>query len=368
MFDVKFFIKLINLSLKEDLLLKLYISKVLEKESLYRLLYNFDYDIEKETLSFNFLLADLFRKNPHIDIPKDIKPRLMGIMSFFQYYNANLLLGLKKLVSELDKYNIYIMLVENSAMRLLDSGKEKMMFEIECVALKEDFFKVIEISKKIGFEVVEQYADGSVVIKQNKQVIIIHNTSNKIKNGLYEESFENAKKCNFHGSTVLIPNTEDFILLLLNNGFDNIIYSKPFYKNVSWLLYCIYFIKNNIYINWNVIIQTAKKMGILAKLKIMLELFDCFLPNTIPNNLIVSMVISNEEQKSFNLYTRNQFLSSKTNQLKEEIRSKKISDFFYVIKLLIRFIYLKTVQKIPMLDKLLLNKSMDWILKYDNGK
>ena len=48
MLDVNFFIKFLNLSLKEELLLKLYIKKIVTKEEVYHLLYDFDYNIEKE--------------------------------------------------------------------------------------------------------------------------------------------------------------------------------------------------------------------------------------------------------------------------------------------------------------------------------
>ena len=59
MLDVNFFAKFLNLSQKEDILLKLYIKNKVTKEEVYHLLYDFDYNIEKEKLTFNFLLWGL---------------------------------------------------------------------------------------------------------------------------------------------------------------------------------------------------------------------------------------------------------------------------------------------------------------------
>lgn len=86
MLNSQFFIKHLNLSQKEELLVKLYVKKNITKDEVYHLLYDFDYNIEKERLEFNFLLAHLFQNNPHIEIPKDIKPRLEGVLRLFQYY------------------------------------------------------------------------------------------------------------------------------------------------------------------------------------------------------------------------------------------------------------------------------------------
>ena len=95
MLGIEPFIRFLNLSQKEEYLLNLYISKNVTKKDIYSLLYDFDYDIEKETLNFNFLLAHLFQNNPHIEIPKDIEPRLKGVLRWFQYRNILLLLGKK---------------------------------------------------------------------------------------------------------------------------------------------------------------------------------------------------------------------------------------------------------------------------------
>ena len=88
MLDVDCLIGILNLSQKEEYLLKLYISKNITKDDVYHLLYDFDYSIEKEKLTFNFLLAHLFQNNPDIEIPADIDPRLKGVLRMFQYQNA----------------------------------------------------------------------------------------------------------------------------------------------------------------------------------------------------------------------------------------------------------------------------------------
>ncbi len=363
MLDINFFIKIINLSEKEEILINLYLKKSVTKDEVYHLLYDFNYDIEKEKLTFNFLLAHLFQNNPHIEIPNEIKPRLEGILKLFQYYNVPLLLGLKQLTNELNKKNIPVMLVKGAAMRLIEPNKARMMYDVDCAVPKETFNEVIDISKKLGFKINGIYPNATEIIKGDKQKIDVHHLlvkSDKNTDKIYKNIFQRAKQYNFYGSSVLIPNTEDFLFLLFNNGYDNIIYSQPFYKNISWLLDGIHIIKNNKDISWNQIIENAKQTGTLAQTKIMLELFNHFLPNTIPNNIISSIKISEQEEKDFNFYTKKHLFFSKAQQLKEQIQKTKN---FKKIKLFSIFLYLKIIQKTPIINSLFFDKTANRIFK-----
>lgn len=364
MLDTKFFIKILNLSVKEQILLDLYIKKIVTKEEFYHLLYDFDYNIEKEKLTFNFLLAQIFQNNLNIEIPKDIEPRLKGVLKLFQYYNVPLLLGLKQLIQELNKQNIPVLLVKGAAMRVLESNKARMMYDVDCAVPKDKFNEAIEISKKIGFKINKSYWNATEIVKQDKQRIDVHHTlikSDTNSDKIYKQIFERAKQYDFYGSKVFIADTEDMIFLLLNNGFDNIIYSQPFYKNVSWILDCIYIINNNKSINWNIILENAKQTETLAQIKIMLELFNHFVPNKIPVDVISSINISKQEYKNFNSYTKKHLAFSKGQQLKKEIiKCKNIS---YKIRFFSCFLYLKIIQKVPIINTLFFDKTVNRIFK-----
>ena len=364
MLDTKFFITLLNLSVKEQILLALYIKKVATKEEIYHLLYDFDYNIEKEKLTFNFLLAQIFQNNPDIEIPKDLEPRLKGVLRLFQYNNVPLLLGLKQLTQKLNEQNIPVLLAKGAAMRILEPNKARMMYDVDCAVPKDKFDKAVETSKTLGFKITGKCGHANTISKNKNQIIDVHYNlvkSNKNSNEIYKKFFERANKYNFYGTKVLIPNTEDFLFLIFNNGFDNIIYSQPFYKNVSWLLDGMYIIKNNKNINWDIIIKNAKETDTLAQTKIMLELFDYFLPNTIPDNVISSINISEKEQKDFDFYTKTHLFFSKAQQIKEEIIKSK--GFLNKIKLFNRFLYLKIIQKTPIISTLFFDKIANRIFK-----
>ena len=360
MLDINFFKKYLNLSPKEEFLIKLYVSQTVTKEQIFHLLHDFDYNIEKEKLTFNFLLANLFLNNPHIEIPKDIKPRLEGVIRLFQYYNVPLMLGLKQLTQELNKQNIPVMFVKGAAMRILESDKARMMYDVDCAVPKDKFNETVEIGKKLGFTVRKNYWNAAEIIKKDKQVIDIHHTlvkSDINSDKIYKRIFERAKEYDFCGSKVLIAGVEDMIFLLLNNGFDNIIYSQPFYKNVSWLLDGVYIIKKNKNINWKFIIENAQYTGTLAQTKIMLELFNRFVPNTVSENILSSINISEKQQKDFNFYTKTHLFFSKAQQLK--IKMRKCRSFSDGINLFSRFLYLKMIQKIPVINNLFFEKVAD---------
>ncbi len=366
MLDVNFFVKFLSLSPKEELLLNLYIKKTVTKEDVYHLLYDFDYNIEKENLTFNFLLAHIFQNNPDIEIPKDLEPRLKGVLRLFQYYNVPLLLGLKQLTQELNKQKIPVMLAKGAAMRILEPDKARMMYDVDCAIPEEKFDEAIEISQKLGFKVVAKYWNAAEIIKNDKQIIDVHHTlvkSDINSEKTYKQLFERAKQYDFYGTKVLIADTEDMIFLLLNNGFDNIIYSQPFCKNVSWLLDCLYIIEKNKNINWNLILENAKQTGTITQTKIMLELLNHFVPNSVPDNVISSINVSEQEYKNFNFYTKKHLFFSRAQQLKKQIKSKKSSEIFHIIKLSSQFLYLKIIQKVPIINTLFFDKVANRIFK-----
>ena len=363
MLDVNFFAKFLNLSQKEDILLKLYIKNKVTKEEVYHLLYDFDYNIEKEKLTFNFLLAHVFQNNPQIPVPQDIKPRLEGVLRLFQYNNVPLLLGLKQFALELNKNNIPVMLVKGAAMRILEANKARMMYDVDCAVPKENFEQAVEISKKLGFKIYGTFENAVAIVREPKQQIDLHHSivkTHKDSDKIYKQIFEGSKQYNFYGLPVLIPNTEDFLFLLLNNGFDNIIYSQPFYKNVSWLLDGLYIIKNNKNINWNVILKKAKQTETLAQIKVMIELFQLLAPNVISKDVLSSIKISKQEEKEFGFYTRTHLFFSRARQLKAEMKNKKMLSN---IKLFVQFLYLKIIQKVPIINTLFFDKVADRMFK-----
>ena len=365
MLDINFFVKFLNLSQKEKILLDLYIKKTVTKEEIDHLLYDFDYDIEKEKLTFNFLLAHIFQNNPNIAIPNDIEPRLKGVLRLFQYYNVPLLLGLKQLTQELNKQKIPVMLVKGAAMRVLEPAKARMMYDVDCAVPEDKFKETVEISKKLGFKVEKIYWNAAEIIKNKKQIIDIHHTlvkSDINSDKIYKQIFERAKQYDFYGTKVLIADTEDMIFLLLNNGFDNVIYSQPFYKNLSWLLDGLYMIKNNKNINWNIILENAEQTGTLSQIKIMFELFNHFAPNSVPVDILSSINISEQEYNNFNFYTKKHLFFSKAQKLKIQIKSKKISNV-NIIKLSSQFLYLKIIQKVPIINTLFFDKVANRIFK-----
>ena len=363
MLDVECFINILNLSQKEEYLLKLYISKSVTKDEVHRLLYDFDYNIEKEKLTFNFLLAHLFQNNPDIEIPADIKPRLNGVLRMFQYQNATLLAGLKQLTLKLNDNNIPVLLVKGAAMRILEPNKSRMMSDVDCAVDIDNFDKAVKISESLGFKISFSYGHATEVRRYPMQKIDIHKNfvkGDKDTRQTNKKIFERAKQYNFGGSKVLIPDAEDMIFLLLINGYENIIYFQPFYKNVSWLLDVIYIMKNRKDIDWNIVISDAKETETLAQIKLMFELINHFLPNMVPNTVISSIKVSKQEYDINNAYTKKHLFFGKTQQLRDQVRdivkaNKKI-DFILVLKLTSQFFYLKIIQKTPIIKSLFFDK------------
>ncbi|MBO7611848.1 MAG: nucleotidyltransferase family protein [Elusimicrobia bacterium] len=370
MLDVGYIIGTLNLSKKEEYLLKLYTSKTVTKDEIYRLLNDFDYSIENEELAFNFLLAHLFQNNPHIEIPKDIEPRLKGVLRMFQYKNVLLLSALKQLVSKLNEQNIPVLLLKGSVMRIIEQDKLRLMSDVDCAVDMDNFDKTIKISESLGFKINIVFEYATEVKRNPMQKIDIHKKFIKGDNDTScteKKIFERAEQYNFGNSDVFIPNTEDMIFLLLNNGYDNIIYSQPFYKNVSWLFDVIYIIKNNKSIDWNIVISNAKESKTIAQIKIMLELVNHFSPNTIPNEILSSINISKQEYDINDSYTKKHLFFHKAQQLKcqarELIIGKKISDIFSIINLLSQFLYIKIIQKTPIIKSLFFNKVANRMFK-----
>ncbi len=356
MFDVDYLVKILDLSKKEEYLLKLYISETVTKDEVYYLFNNLDYNIEKETLSFNFLLANLFQNNPHIEIPKDIEPRLKGVLKWFRYRNILLMSGLKQLTVALNNNDIPVLFIKGAAMRILEPNRLRIMADVDCTVDADNFNKTIKVSESLGFNV-NAVCDYATEIKRDSiQKIDIHknfikNYKNTGKTG--KKIFERAKQLDFYNSKIFIPNNEDMIFLLLINGYENIICSQDFYRTVSWLLDIIYIVKNNREINWQLVVFNAEETETLAQIKIMFEMVNYFLPDTIPGNIISSINVSKQDNKNFLAYTKKLLFCCKTQHLKEQVRDyikgNKNFDFFRVTKLTIKFFYLKIIQKTPII-------------------
>ena len=371
MLDFDFFVRYLNLSKKQEYLLNLYISKKnVTKDEIYHLLYDFDYNIEKETLNFNFLLARLFQNNPDIEIPKALEPRLKGVLRWFQYRNISLLSGLKQLIVELNKNDIPVLLIKGAAMRILEPNQSRMMADVDCAVGIDNLNETVKISEKLGFKINEAYKHATEVRKTDIQKIDIHNkiaksdTDTRITD---KKIFERAKEYDFYDSKVLIPDTEDMIFLLLTNGYENILYSQPFYKNVSWLLDVVYIVKNNKNIDWNLVVTDAEETATLAQIKIMFELINHFLPGTVPDTVISSISITKQENKNFQAYTKKHLFFSRAQELKEQVRGmvkgNEKFDFFLAVKLTSRFFYLKMIQKTPVIKSLFFDKVANRIFK-----
>ncbi|GHV57725.1 hypothetical protein FACS1894182_07360 [Bacteroidia bacterium] len=278
-----------KITVKDILLLRLLFSESITQNDISELLEG--YDIDSASIEFNTLLAYLMQEHSEIQLPEELIPRLKGVVRFLLYKNATLLQGFTEVGKNLNTKNIPLLLIKGAAMRFLDMNKPRLMWDVDFVVNEENYDETIRCAVKAGFEIKWSWPHSSDLIK-GAAALDIHRlymhqhgpaafASENIK-----RIFVQARKETFCGVEVLIPHSEDLMLVALTNLYHNLVVDRN--ENVT-RYYCFYDILKMIIrqqLNWDMIIDTALQMKVLYQVRIILEFINELWPSVVPAELL----------------------------------------------------------------------------------
>ncbi|MDR0543693.1 MAG: nucleotidyltransferase family protein [Dysgonamonadaceae bacterium] len=278
-----------HISEKDILLLRLLFCNSATQDNIDKLLEG--YDMDSASLAFNTLLAYLMQEHSDIKFPDELIPRLKGVIRFLQYKNAALLEGFSDAGKRLNAKNIPLLLIKGIAMRFLDISKPRLMWDVDFVVDEENYDEAIRCAEEAGFTIKWRWPHSSDLIK-GVAALDIHRlymhqhgtvafTSNNIR-----RIFIEARKETFCGVEVLIPRSEDLMLIALTNLYHNLVVDRNEKVNRYYCCYDILKIITSNQLNWDVIIDASLQMNVLYQIRIILEFVDELWPSAVPGELL----------------------------------------------------------------------------------
>jgi hypothetical protein len=298
MLNISFLKENAKISQTDKLLLRLSFADTITQEDITNVLIG--YEIDDAHIGFTLLLAYLHKRHSYITFPEEIVPRLEGLIRFFQHKNATLLCAFGELGRQLNAKEIPILLMKGIAMRYFRPNEPRLMWDVDFLVPEENYDEAVKTALDMGFERCDiAYQYHSTDLKKGAAAIDIHRLFTK-GNGDYwnviREMFSNATKTTAFGAEILVPRPEDVLLITMVNSYYNLIIQPPTHVGeFFWFYDCGKMIKDKKDLDWNILIDTASKVGILYQIQALLYLIDWIVPSIIPADILINLRMVEKE-------------------------------------------------------------------------
>lgn len=190
-------------------------------------------------------LAELSRRMEYQGVPRELVPRVRGILRYYTTWNAKQLQGFYWLSKLLNENGIDSMLMKGGAMKAYYMPRAiRYMGDIDFCVKQEDFDRVCKLAKDTGE--CETYASIThLTVERGEQKMDIHSSFFKTKRLQKEEAvfWKDAREIVWQGQKVYVPSPEHLLVLILANMFQDTIqgndYKSPWMRwltDVIWLM------------------------------------------------------------------------------------------------------------------------------------
>jgi hypothetical protein len=351
MFDTSFLKEEVNIGEKDKLLIRLSFADIVAPDDLVNLLS--DYDIENARLDFNLLLAYLLKKYPDLGFPKEIVPRLEGVIRFFQYKNATLLHAFKEVGAQLNLKKIPILLIKGILMRYINPNEPRLMFDVDFIVPEKDYEEAVQTAVETGFTVKLVCQHSTDLVKDTAALdvhyLFMHETD-RAGAAIIKEMFARAKNTTAFGIDVLIPALEDWMIVVLTNAYHNVVVEPPSAtaKEFFYFYDIAKIIKSNKDLNWDVMLNTAAKAGILYQIRTILDFFDEIVPGMLPSDLFAKIA---QYKKIGEAKIKRDIIARNSNKLRYDqwrvklSKCRSLKDFAFCLDINVRTGCLEIMQK-----------------------
>ncbi|GAB7140744.1 hypothetical protein RsTz2092_06960 [Deferribacterales bacterium RsTz2092] len=364
-----FFNKKLDIDYKWRLLARLTYADTITTDEMMQLLDG--YDIEHSMLEYNLMLARFMKMQPSAPLPVKLKPRLQGVLRYFQYKNATQLTGFSVVGRALNKADIPVMLIKGALMRRVMPALPRVMGDVDFVVPYERYWDAVNVTRGLNFKQVHKFllahaADmylgqynvdiHRTIVKEGKFKSVLQDAS--IVHEIDREMFERAHATTAFGVECLLPTDEDNVFVCLANSYDAIRSQEK--ARWMWLWDIAGIVRDNKDFDWQKVLAIAYELRFHQQIKVMLEIFNATIPNVLPAGLIASIKTDEASDYSMKLDVMTCLIQS----IKPDYRAIKFfkprrpSKFIADCKLIWRYKYLKSVRN----NVFLRNKYMDDIV------
>ncbi|GHT95953.1 hypothetical protein FACS1894122_13900 [Alphaproteobacteria bacterium] len=250
------------------------------------------YDIYNEHLNVNLLLA--FLVDRHSEIKHPFAQVLKGVVRYFKYKNTFLLEGFWKIGRELNRREIPILMIKGLAMRYLYPKYLRYMSDVDFVVPPSRMEEAVEAAIDIGAHIALRTFHSVDMVFSDNMKIDIHSVVIKEDCSADDRIWRSAHREMAFGVNVFIPSTENLIFSILTNFYCGLIYDDFFWdtseynvssRSLAWICDVANLLKNNEFIDWNIVIANGEKTGLAYQIKQLLEIFQYVLPEILPKTL-----------------------------------------------------------------------------------
>ncbi len=202
-------------------------------------------------------------------VPKELIPRLRGIMKYVHTLNSGMTAGLLSLGKQCNQAQLPVMLLGGTAIHFSNPNPPRRhMWRMEIGISEDRFAQVVELAKETGFAV-EQTPYSATARSGNTQCIFIRKGT---------ESPQNASPLTVSGVSFLLPCSADLLVSFAQTAFETLFTMESGIKLLPWLMdfHCLVEGKPD----WKAVAAVAKERSLSAQVRLILELYCTVAPSS----------------------------------------------------------------------------------------
>lgn len=200
--------------------------------------------------------------NHYAGTPRELVPRLRGIIKYIHTLNSGMTAGLYMLGKQYNEAGIPTALLGSTAVHLGDSDPpQRHLWQAELGVPETDFSCAVGLAEKTGFAV-EKTPYSAIARRGNTQCILI-------RKGM--EYTQEMTPLSVGGGTFLMPNRAELLVGLGERFFQVLCDAAPGTKVIPWImdLHCVI----GSAVDWEAAAAAAAERGTAAQVRLVLELY-----------------------------------------------------------------------------------------------
>ena len=326
------------ISKDEQTLLRLAFKKDLHQEELDNFLAS--WDIEAHGADKALVLAYIIKHHPHLKLKGDLAPRITGVKNYYRFQNMRLLAQYQKVVKELNRQNIFPLIIKGGALKHMRPDLPRIMNDIDILfKTPKEQQTACNIAKNMGYKLTKAAHSVDLHQKENNDGFLdLHwcmdaSIHDPLK--LNQEIFSRAKKQEIFNTATYLPEAEDLLFITLFNLAKNLKQASCI-SGIIYTAFDIVYLTQSPSFNWDIVIKNIKQTRTSVSMFLAINFINRICPALISKDLINKETFQAELQRQLRydtFYARYVFDVKYTcKKLKLLPSLKTLSAFKYYLK------------------------------------